>query len=310
MKKIIVALCILIMITSSCMIGFAKGIDTPWDNPEIKIHVFEDFSSYGNKEVDQFTEGFVLESSAMTHFMRIKNEQLDFYAGGSGNMYFNYTLPAAAASKSQFANATGFAFYVENNTPGDIILGLQCKNSDGIQYICTAEAYCYDLELEELYLADTDDTWDVHCMPIVPALFKGYIIFPMSSVSKRVDGVWSDWDKNDYMDSIGLIVRGGVLNDDENMMIDNLFIFGDVSDNNNGRVYLDGIPSATPTPIITEKPTENPETNNSATESTAPEVSNPPQSNNSNLIWVYIAMGVVVVIGVVAIVLVLGKKKQ
>lgn len=309
MKKIILTLCMLTLILCNFSTVSADELDTPWTDPNIKVHVFEDFSSYGNMDLDQFADGFSLESDAMTHFMRIKDEKLDFYAGGKGNMFFNYKLSRAVSSKAEFANAKGFAFYIENNTPGDIIIGLQSKNSDKIQYICTAESYCYDLDLEELYLADTDDTWDVHCMPIIPAQFRGYIIFPFESIAKRIDGDLQPWDENDYMDSLGLIVRGGVLNDDENMIIDNLFIYGDVKDNNNGRVYLNGAPEET-LPPTTEAPTDTPEPIITDSVTSEPgNATNPPESAKSDLTWVYIVMVAVVVVGVVAIVLVLKKKK-
>ena len=254
----------------------------------------------------------MLESDAITHFMRIKNEKLDFYAGGSGNMYFNYALKTSQESKSQFTNASGVGFYIENNTPGDIILGWQSKNSDGKQHICTGVVYCYDVNYGEGYLADTDDTWDVHCMPFIPAYFKGYIVFPFSSLSYRENGEWTDWSSNDYIDSLGLIVRGGVLNKDENMIIDNLFVYGEnVDDNNNGRVYFgihDGTEPEPSAPTQTEVATSVEPTNTSNANPTETISSEPGSSNNQTII--YVIIGVVVVLGIVAILFILKNNKN
>ncbi len=294
MKKTVVFISVVCMLICS-LFAVNASENTPWDTEGVKVHIYQDFSSFGNMNIMQFTEGFNLESAGMTHFMRIKNNRLDFYAGGGGDMYFNWTLPISDQSKAQFANADGIGFYVENNTPGDIIIGLQSKNSDNVQYICSGYTYCFDLETGDFYTGDTDDTWDVHCMPIVPAYFKGYIIFPIESVTTRNGDAWSS---SDYLDSLGLILRGGVLNEktNENMVIDNLFVYGkNVVDNNNGRVVFNAgevpaddvtTPTATPTTAPTATPDVTPTTaptdeQTAGNTTKAPEQSTLPEQSNA-----------------------------
>jgi Na+/proline symporter len=60
-----------------------------------------------------------------------------------------------------------------------------------------------------------------------------------------------------------------------------------------------------PTPTVSATNTDN----STAAPTITDTATTQPTPNNSGLTWVYIAMGAVVVIGVIAIVLILGKKK-
>lgn len=300
MKKISI---LLALILSVCTVRGALAAEaaTPWNTSGMNIYIFEDFSSFADTEIDQSTPGFELYSSSLTHLMRITDGCFRFYDGGAADMYFNLALPVNPDGRTQFSSALGMGFYIENNTAGDVIIGWQSKNRDGKQYICTGLTYCYDTELEEYYPCDTDDTWDIHCMPIIEAGFKGYVLFPFGSLINRSTGIW---DASDYIDSLGLIIRGGVLNPEteEDIIIDNMFIYGTEADNNAGRIQ--GMLTS-----ATEAPTVSPSASDASAAPT-PSQTAPGSPQTPGKTWIYIAVGIVIAAGSAVIILTLKKKPE
>ena len=192
--------------------------------------------------------------------------------------------------------AKGFGFYVENNLGKDIKIS-PC--AFGKQYILS-DPGCL------VFTMDVNGVCKEHVIASDKGItlakgFKGWVFVPVESV---VDGHKSNSkvDGNELQITTLLLSFNGTFKEGEGSIVyDNFFVYGDVEDNNNGRIDLSVAVTPEPTVEPTAEPTDEP--------TEAPSASAPAEPAQDNAVWVYIVVAVAVV-AIIAVVAVILKKKQ
>lgn len=306
MKKLLVVLMAALMLCAFSFGAMAEG--TPWEDPEVKLHVVSDFSEFADGEVDIAAEPFWAGSGANFNWdVKYEEGKMVFYGTKVPGMADNFRLGMTTLTEDVQKAAQGVGFYLENNSEyeqriGYFFIGSVCIMSNMNSYV-----YLID-ENGAISEADSDGGT---CF-FIPAEFKGYVMSP-------IEGLFNAWGENQPqwdvatapIGAFGLQFGEMELDKDagETFVVDNFFFYGTDLEENLGDITIGEVTAPTEKPAETPTPapgTATPSVGGSATAGTTQGTDDKPADSN---IWLWVGIGAAVVV-VAAVVIVIASKKK
>ena len=287
----------------------AGKLTNPVYDPNIKIHIYDDLSNAPEGETLFDYTGKGISDDELVIWcgqgynskakLELKDGKITVLSNPSGDWVGPVKFGFGNDIKD-VPGAKGFGFYIENN------LGKALKISPcafGKQYIlsdpgCLVFTMDVNGACKEYTIAsDKGMTLDKD--------FKGWVFVPLESVVDGYQGNSKFGSENFSILYIAAQFGTAFKEGDGTIVYDDYFVYGDVEDNNNGRIDL----SVAITPEPTVEPTAEPTAEPTDEPTEVPGASAPAEPQQSDMTWVYIVIAVVLA-AVIVVVAVILKKKQ
>ena len=286
---------------------------TPWEDENVKISVLESFD-FPDREID-ITEMQVPDIE-MPYNAKYQDGKVVIYnTEVESCSYFRFEMQNR--DNSAFRHADGIGFYIKNDTPENVMLGLKMLGTNLYVIDNDMPVKLFNMEGNQVVATVSND-----CL-YVPARFEGYVTIAVEYLL----GYWNEgsfkpeWERGvSNISSIGfqtyyLWVEPS---DGDTVTFDDFFVYGKNVKDNKGDVVVakvggelidmplnEGDAAPSPTSQPTSKPTVKP--TGAATQSAGTE---PGQTENSNSWIIWAVVGAVVVIAVIVVIVLAAKKKK
>lgn len=212
---------------------------TPWNNPNIKINVYESFDNLENRILK--AKDYVSKSNSGIE-CAFQDGKLVITKNRYGE--WSYVVLNHGTAVPDTTGATGLGFYVENNLSNDTYITGKIFG-DGIEAVSVSGMPFMMVDAETL--EETPDSLGLYGTIFLPAGFKGYVMIPFSSIGeppleagKYVPG------ENTYANITKVAFNfttehnKNLSIDGENLVFDNFFIYGkEIEYSNESAVGID-----------------------------------------------------------------------